>query len=345
MSDEFDEKAPITWVIAQIHDVVGSGAIATATAIAETITPLVSICFGIYAILMAVNYMRGAESEPVMGLMLRVVGFCLVVGIGLNMANYADFVVPIVTGLGSDLASVVSGGGVSVGTLDKLALYYLEIVDKGYQSAHDVGGLDGVGVMVLFVLKAAIVMLGLVPFLVLATALLVIADVGSIMVASVGPLFFAALIFPATRQYFSAWLNTMVSYALIPLLVAVVAIVSISISQKILLIDGGTLADVSFKRVFLVAIGNLILLFLLRQVNALASSLSAGGINVAQPGSLRAGARNMGSAAGIAAKAGGVAAILGFQGACGAYQLGVAARNRLGNGGEISEGKPQRKPG
>jgi type IV secretion system protein VirB6 len=53
------------------------------------------------------------------------------------------------------------------------------------------------------------------------------------------------------------------------------------------MIPSGTSFDtVSFKTVFLAAIGNLILLFFVKQVAALASSLSAGGINATLPGSI-----------------------------------------------------------
>lgn len=314
-----DEKAPITWLIAEINKITSSGASATASAIAGVVTPIFAIGLGFYMILVALNYLRGAESEPVMDFGMRMIKMAVVIGLGLNMANYTDTVIPIVTGLGSDLASAVSGGKVSSNSLDELALYYLKILEDGYEAA------DGVGETVLFAFKATLVIGGLTPFLVLATVLLVIADVGAVMVASVGPLFFGTLLFPATRQYFSAWLNTALSYALIPLLVAVVTVISVGLSKEMLVPGGSTLVDTTFKKVFLAALGNLALLFVLRQVNSMASSLSAGGINAGQPGSLADAARTAGKLGGLAAK-------LGFRTARGAYRLGAkgvaAASNR-----------------
>jgi len=293
-----DQSAPITWLINQINLIVSSGASAAAGAIATSITPLVSICFGIYVMLITINYLRGAETDPVMDFGMRCVGWAVVIGLGLNASNYTSIVIPIVTGLGGDLANAVSGGTVTANSLDQLALTYLQIINDGFTAADGFSGFTYIGTEILVTLKAVIVIFGLVPFLVAATLAIIVANTGSLLVAMVGPLFFAALLFPATRQYFSSWVNTAFSYALIPLFIAVIATISVGLSQQMInQPGGGTLVDASFTSVFLSAIGNLILLFLLKQVSALASSLSAGGINASMPGgigSAAAGVRNFG---------------------------------------------------
>ncbi|NRP55787.1 conjugal transfer protein TrbL [Xylella fastidiosa subsp. pauca 11399] len=275
-----DESAPITWLIGEINKIVSSGADAAASAIATTVTPLASICFGIYILLICLNYMRGAETEPVIDFGIRCAGFAVIIGLGLNAANYTNMVIPVVTGVGSDLASAISGGTATAGTLDQLALHYFKILDEGYELASNRPFPSNVGPLIIYVLKAVFILVGLIPFLVAATLCLIIADVGSVMVAMVGPLYFAFLIFPATRQYFSSWLNTAFSYALMPIFVAVIATISVGLSKQ--MFSGN---DISFKAVFMASMGNLTLLFLLKQVGAMASSLSAGGINVSMPGS------------------------------------------------------------
>ena len=52
--------APITWLIGEINNIVSTGASATASAIATAVTPIAAACFGIYIILITVNYLRGA---------------------------------------------------------------------------------------------------------------------------------------------------------------------------------------------------------------------------------------------------------------------------------------------
>lgn len=279
-----NEAAPITWLIQEIHNALAAAVTGAAQGISAAVTPLLAVCFGIYIILITLNYLRGAESEPVLDFGLRIAGFAVILGLGLNAANYSAIVIPIVTGLGGDLASAVSGGTATANSLDTLALGYLDIMANGFDRA------DGISETLVVVLKSAVILLGLVPFLVGATFALVVADVGSLMIAIVGPFFFGCLLFPATRQYFSAWVNSALSYAFVPLFVAVIAVLSVSLSQKML---GTNIGEASFKSVVLAAIGNILLLFLVKQVGALASSLSAGGINVAVPGGLGSAAKGI----------------------------------------------------
>ena len=274
--------APITWLIGEINNIVSTGANATASAIATAVTPIAAACFGIYIILITVNYLRGAESEPVIDFGLRCAGFAVVIGMGINAANYANYIMPIVTNLGADLGSAVSGGTASSSTLDELAKHYLKIMDEGFTTANAGTPPFNFGPLLLYFVKCVIIGAGLIPFLCAATLCLIVANVGSTIVAMVGPIYFCFLLFPATRQYFSAWVNTAFSYALIPLIVAVIATISIGISKAMLSSGaGGTvdLSEVALSSVFLAALGNVVLLFLLKQVSSMASSLSAGGIN------------------------------------------------------------------
>lgn len=290
-----NDAAPITWLVGKIDDIVSAGAGTVAGNISGVVAPLASACFGIYMLLILVNYLRGAETEPVMDFFIRMGSWAVVIGLGLNATNYTNTVIPIVTGLGSDLANAVSGGTATAGALDQLALHYFNILETGYENANRFPFPASAGPLILYFIKAACILIGLIPFLVAATITVIIADVGSVMVAMVGPLYFAAALFPATRQYFSAWVNTALSYALIPLFVAVISLISVNLSKEMLsTVPGGSLDDVTLKGVFLASMGNLILLFLLKQVSSLASSLSAGGINAGMAGGVGAAASAVG---------------------------------------------------
>jgi type IV secretion system protein VirB6 len=135
---------------------------------------------------------------------------------------------------------------------------------------------DGATAYLMVAFKIILILIGYVPLLIAAAIAIVIADSGAILVAAVGPIFFGFALFPATRQYFSAWLNTVLSLMLVPILVAIVALASINIANEILV-------DTTFPTLFIGVICNLILMVLIKQVSALASSLSAGGINMAMP--------------------------------------------------------------
>lgn len=79
-------KAPIQWIIDTITTLVGSSATSSAKILADTISPIVSICFGIHILLMAIGYARGSIAEPVWDFMIRMFTFALVLGFAFNAA-------------------------------------------------------------------------------------------------------------------------------------------------------------------------------------------------------------------------------------------------------------------
>jgi type IV secretion system protein VirB6 len=202
------------------------------------------------------------------------VGFSVVIGIGLNQSNYASYIVPIVTGTGGDLAGVIPGAD-GVADLDRMLQFYGTIIQKAMEeTAH----LETILEFLMVLLKSAIVLVGLMPFIVLASVTLAIAECGIHIIAMVGPLFFGALLFPATRQYFSAWLNSALSYALLPLMVSTVSLISVGISKEALSEDG-TLQNATLSSVITASVINWILVYLVKEAKSLASSLSSGGIS------------------------------------------------------------------
>jgi type IV secretion system protein VirB6 len=275
-------------MINTMTDLTSTALNSVATNLLTTIAPLVAAVFGIYVIFITLNYMRGAESEPLPDLMVRIISWSIIISFGLNATGYTSTVLPIVTGLGGDLANSVSGGSVTANSLDTLAIAYLDIIDKGFTAAAKSDGFQYIGDMLFVLLKSFVIIFTLAPFLIAAALALIIANIGALMVAAVAPIFFAFLLFPATRQYFSSWINTMLSYALIPLFVAVIAVIGVGISTALITptTGTGTLVDVAFSQVIYAGMGNLILLFALKHVSALASSLSAGGINMGNAGGM-----------------------------------------------------------
>lgn len=307
--EEGSEFTPVKMVMDKIDQALGDTAITVSAKISKTIMPAVGFCFGIYVLLIVVNMMRGNSSELVWDVWMRCVGFAVIIGIGLNMGNYANYVIPMVTSLGDDLAAAITGGSSSASSLDKLAQHYILIIEEDYIRIDNLGWTSGTDKFIqpmLWGIKSLIILIGLVPFLVLAAAAIIVAKVGSVIVAALGPIFFACLIFPATRQYFSAWVNTAVSYALLPIGIAIVVMFSINISTEIFN-DAGKDAyqKMTFVTVFMASIVNLLLCVLIKTVQGLASSLSAGGINPGAAGGVPGGqaARNASNA--FARKVGG----------------------------------------
>jgi type IV secretion system protein VirB6 len=281
-------ETPVGNLVETVETNLANTAQSVSGVISGIITPLVTTCFGIYLILLVVNHMRGASSNPVWEIWHRVFGFAIIVGIGLNMGNYSNYVIPIITSFGDDIAAAASGGGAGNGPaaqLDALLQHYMKIMGDDWKRIQGLGFWDGADSLtepIIWWMKSSIIFVGLVPFIVFAAALLILAKVGVILVAAVGPLFFACLVFPATRQYFSSWVNAAVSYALIPIFVAILAMFSVNISMGMFGAQNGTVSfeKTSYMDCFFAGVINLLLIVLLKTAQSLASQLSAGGINI-----------------------------------------------------------------
>lgn len=266
---------PITGLIDTIVTKLTDVANIAAGTIATTISPLLAVCFGIYIILMTANHMRGEAGLPIIDFFLKMAAWALIIGIGLNASNYTTTVIPIVVGIGDDIATVVTNGSQNVNSLDMLALAYMKIIDDGFAAVPD--GIGGLSTLAIVLLKSAMVLLGIAPLLVAATITLVAAKVGSLLIAMVGPIFFGFALFPATRSYFSAWLNSVVSFALVPVFIGAISLISIQISTSFLANSSGQIVEVTFKDLFIASIINWVLIYLIRLSTSLASQLSGGG--------------------------------------------------------------------
>lgn len=276
----FNESAPISALITYLNTATGNFVSMIAGTMITTIAPFGAAVFGIYMILLLWGYMRGSESDPVSDFMMKMFGWSLVIGYGLNAQNYTTEIIPIVTGLGDSFLKMF-GAGLDVTAMDTLFLSISSLIGAASDSlSSSPSPIPNISGYFNLLLDSVVLIFGIMPFLIAATVMVIIANLGSQIVAAVGPLFFLALIFPATRQYFSAWLNTALSYAFIPLFVAIVAMLAIGTTNGILdLKPGDTILTISFTKILFVAFSNWLFLFLLMQVSSIASSLSSGGIN------------------------------------------------------------------
>lgn len=280
-----DLTAPITsivnFILTPFNTIVAMGA----TAISDLVTPVVGAVFILYVLLKMIAMLKGMDESSVIDFGLFLLSFFLVFAMMKNYDNYNTYVVTMVDSIKNGLSSALTGSTLGANSLDTLAIYYIDMIDKGQQAIDAMlNPLNRIGAQMSFVLKELMILLGLVPFLVAATITITVLEIGLRMVLAIGPLFIAFGLFPNTRQYASAFVNTVFSYVLGITLVSVVALASVGISMQMLSSGGGTLNEASVPAVFYASIGNLILLFLLKQVSSVASSLSAGGINAGMAG-------------------------------------------------------------
>jgi type IV secretion system protein VirB6 len=114
-------------------------------------------------------------------------------------------------------------------------------------------------------------------FLIIAAAYIVLAKVFLSILVVLGPLFISLALFPATRQFFSAWVNQVVNYNLYFLLINIVGAIFISymnatFDQTTLLSDAGVI-----HLIFVCLFFAVILLKLPEMASGLAGGIAANG--------------------------------------------------------------------
>jgi type IV secretion system protein VirB6 len=302
----FTPDTPISWLVNSLDFELNSIVSGGSAAVWSFISPLVQAGFGIYVLLVAWGYLRGTEQAPVSDALHKTIGFFFVMLFLLNHDTYTSQIVPSVKEIGDGLMRAVTHSANNASPIDAVFMNIFRFIDKLFTLPEDIGILDiGTDLIVLLILstiEAVILLIGVLPFVVAAVSFLILAKIGIAIVLTVAPIFIAFFIFPATRQYFSSWTNTLLSYTLLMLFVGVVIRITTTVTASFLtsfdLKLNATGVDSLFQLagICVVAILNLASVFLLKQTPSLASSLSAGGIN--------AGMASAGSALNHAAKKG-----------------------------------------
>ena len=261
--------APISSLIGLIVNPLSTALSTYAGGLITALQAPIATAFGIWMIIKATQMMKGMDEGSLIDFSWFLMSFFIVLSM---MTTYQSQLMPFIQNL-------ASSGVTGETTLDQVAKYYVGIFEASDVAVKDVGGLDGIVLTINVGIKKLIVLLGLVPFLIAATLIYISLKVGLLMVLALGPLFIAFGLFPATRQWASAFINTVLSYVLGFALLGVIALASINLSKEMFTAPDGTLVNATMPLVIYAAIGNLLLVFLLKQVASIASSLSAGGIN------------------------------------------------------------------
>ena len=225
-----------TTIFQDLFDQVDSSVIAVlstkTTAMISLISPLVAVGFGIYLLLIAMSYMR--DQSPVDGtffdLLKRLAAWGLIIGCGMNISTYTNTVVPIVMNVPNEMSQALSGSpSASIGNpIDSIIDSYLDIIQQLHDKANE-GTVPDIGAKVEAVFSSLALIIFGTPFLIIAAAFITLAKIFIAILLCVGPLFFAAALFPATRQYFEAWTGQVVNYMLLGVFYTLTAILEINI--------------------------------------------------------------------------------------------------------------------
>lgn len=176
------------------------------------ISPLFQACFGIYILLLSLNYYNKGLDESVTDLGKKIIGWLIVIAFVFNAGQYgklADIMYTLpdrlsgLFGLQEYTASAIdTNWGNLMSTISTILEYaasldFTQVSDKLTLYA-------GVGIV--------IVSGGV--FFVVTLAYYVIAKLSLAMVIIIGPIFLGSMLFPATRQWGMNWIGQIFNYSI-----------------------------------------------------------------------------------------------------------------------------------
>jgi type IV secretion system protein VirB6 len=349
-----NEAAPIAWLLSEIDSLLTSNVTNIASSLASQATSLLGAGILIYVVVIAMHHLLGNSEELLSDLFSKLVKFGVLFAVIGGYGQYTNFIRPTIESFANYFLTGVNGSNGTATAMDYLVNQYADIADKlllimsgnslpsgntpPSNSIFSLPKIPDFSLIIRAGLNFVLLIIGCVPFVVACCVTIVIAKIGMSLVLTVGPLFVACAMFPATRAWFNAWLNAVVSYALIPLFVSVVCGLGLGIAQKIFP-ENMDLENTSFVFFGFAGICNWVLLITLRQVGPLAAQLSAGGINIGSAGGISSLAEKIGGRGSVGRVVGSAAVSSGV----GAYKAGAWAVNKYKNsnsGGSISKNRP-----
>ena len=232
----------------------------------SVVQPLLLSGFTVYLLFLIVSYWTASLEETAIDLFKKGMTWLVILTFALNISSYNEFVVPMVLGFGDFLAHKFSGSNSSVnGNLDELASIVLDGMKATFDKAEGVSGTLMAVVTIFMIAIASII------FLVISAGYILLAKVFAGMLVIIGPIFIGLALFPATRQFFSAWLNQVVNYTLLTLFISILLAIFIQF-----MVGAFGTGAIDLARGLNIAIGAGIFFVILLRLPELASSLAGG---------------------------------------------------------------------
>lgn len=240
------------------------------TMIAPFVTTGLTLSFIIYAYLI----LQGAVDMPVTDFVIRSIKIAIIISIALTGGFYQSNISDIITQAPDEMANILVSGKKPMkagNTIDTS-------IGKAYNFASDafdkssIFSIEGISYALLGVfismVAAALCAVGL--------AVILMSKVALAILAALGPLFIACLIFETTKRYFELWIGQVVNYALLLIIYSAVFGFLINIFGNYAgnaKFDG--LQNIAFSFGGIVAY-SIVSIIILLQIPTIASSLSGG---------------------------------------------------------------------
>lgn len=185
-------------------------------------SPVLMSAFTVYVIFTIWTYFESPLEQMIWDLIKRVIAWGVIISFSINISSYMTNVVPLVMHLGDNLSQAFSGSGTTASSLDSLIKLLFDMTNKTTEFAETTSGIEGISAKLYAMCKNFLILVIFALFLTIVAAYILLAKVSLAILAIIGPVFISLALFPATKQFFSAWVNQVVNYSLYILLVNIV---------------------------------------------------------------------------------------------------------------------------
>lgn len=240
------------------------------------ITPVVIICLTVSFILYGLAIAQGKVEMPFADFAMRSVRIAAIVALGLGVGLYQSDIAEAIRTTPDQLASALLSDPTAIGTGTGNIID--NALDKGFRAAGEAFekasffGDDGVT----YALLGIIIILATGIFGAIGAAFLIIAKLALALLAGLGPIFIACMLFPATSRMFESWVGQVVNYGLLIVMFS-------SIFGLLINIYGNYMEQMAFDGevniVYTVGgavVLSVALIFVLMQLPSIASGLAGG---------------------------------------------------------------------
>lgn len=201
----------------------------------DALAPICSLAFGVYVVLQVFHYYNKGFDESLVDISKRLVGWIIVIALAFNAQNIKT-IGKMGWELPDNMASVVMDKKFDGQAMDKQFKSVAEKIEIIEEKRDDLSmispgnwGVYLAASMALYgILACAMLLCGVAfGFYVLAKMLLLLA-------LTFAPIFLASLLFPATRQFGTNWINSILNYSLTITAYAIVGIMQIQFIDVLL---------------------------------------------------------------------------------------------------------------
>ena len=175
------------------------------------IAPFFQTCFGIYMLLVILDYYNRGLDEKVIDLGKRIVGWLVIIAFAFNASQYLKLA-NMLWMLPENLSGLLGTQEYTASALDTQSNNILLMLENIFAYAAELDMLQASDKLMLYAGGSVAVVLAYL-FFIITFAYYLIAKLSLAMVIVIGPLFIGAMLFPATRQWGMNWIGQVLNYS------------------------------------------------------------------------------------------------------------------------------------